>query len=566
MIYQPPPLKGFTEPKVNFYKNPSWYFDLCKKLRTYYPKKSGSTMIVFEELLKTNYLLVYRKTKRGITTAEIKNGFKSKTISNETGTRLDYRTIRSSLELLMSLSMVTKNTVNGKEYYRINEELISSTEDKFEIKNEKFSFECTPINKKYFTVSNDFTSFFYHNNNFWLRLICLYLMDHSCGKYFSKDVWLDKDDFKNGRKFDIGDDRYDRGLELDESCIWRALQKGIELKIIVWTDKNYDGTNRKLYNLKFEGDQVDENNRFLGTLPWEKQNSNYKKDEKTKQFQSIENLLIDQSFIPNYCNSTQDANSEIIPIDEFAHEKFINAYSNYINAFTNYIDTCQISGFTTNPNYIYAMENFINDDDISKNVLETDNNAANYYVNADDHYMNVEKQAVKEKPNNSLTEFNKKPEEVTIDYDQKISSAVISGDKKTFLKSLGVRNPNLQKICDLQVTDEYIFAWTLFKYAHSDFRDNPELGFLVKSLLDNADPPMEYLLISNLSVGNWLDIFEILSDEQNKYDPPVYLLETELIEMGLLCKKILGSSIKNRIPKILTEFSINILSQEEQND
>jgi hypothetical protein len=516
-----------------------------------------------------------------------------------------------------------KNIVNGKEYFWINEELLSSTEEIFVIKNEKFSFECTPINNKYFPVPNDFTNLFYHNNNYGLRTVCLYLLNHSYGKIISKDVWLDKDDLINGRKCENGDDRYDGGLGLDESCIWRALQKGVEEKIIVWTDKNYDGSNRKLYNLKFEGDLVDENNKYLGTLPWEKPIKNYKKEVKTTQAKSVDELLGDHGFIPKSCNSTKDSYSEKLQIDEFAYERYIIAYTNYINAFTSYVDTCQIPGFTTNPNYSYAIEPLSGNDQVSNIYLETKPisngnrmnvddhrmnvddhcmnvddhcmnvddhcmnvddhcmdvddhcmnvdddciNVGDYCMNVDEHCKNVEKQEVKEKPNNYLIkELIKKPEVVKVNYNTRISSAVISGDKKAFLKSLGVRNPNLQKICDLQITDEYIFAWTLFKHAHPDFRDNPELGFLVKSLLDNADPPMEYLLISNLSVENWLDIFVILSDEQNKYDPQVYLLKTELQEVGLICKKILGSSIKSRIPKKLAELSINLLLEEEQND
>jgi hypothetical protein len=434
---------GFDEPKQNWFALPNSYFDSIGELRTQYKKQISIPLKIIEYMMCHQNII----KKDGISIDEIQRGIYLNGYRLDCGTRLDKRSITKAMSNLEKLKFIK---MHENDRYEV---VLKKSQENESIEENEISLGFTNPTENYFKVPKQWISQTRNIKSGATMLAIEYLMRHAWGYRNSNGVWLTVEEIASGRLNESGY-LYDSGIGYDVRSIYRAMEMGIELGLIVWTDRSPDRySTQRRYNLRFEkfSDEMDEKGQYLGKLDWET-------DERYELWR----------------NSFENENSTSNPSDKFADTNDKFAHEN-----DNLVDKSAAKDSITDDKFAEPKDRFV---DKFADTSQLENEC--FLFNLKTH-LNTYKQF----NNNTCT-----------------LAGVVGNDLNGFLNFVGIKNPMKSKIINRNLSVNEMLGWILYAYFEPGIK-NPN-AFTAKTLssLDYFPPDKIYQKLAILDMDEWVNI------------------------------------------------------------
>ena len=361
---------------------------------------------------------------------------------------------------------------------------------------------------------------------------------------------LFRSEFQNGRKYSNGE-RYDDGIGFDKTTIYDALKECCSKGWIVVECKKETGYSADLYNLCFKKNNDNQSSNKSLIIESGEQYSGIQTKKQNcieKTFEDYESNCKATAIDSDYRIFNWVVNDAMSGVN--ADTSWVIAYSSWLNAKPDWVNVTTISDENGNVSGVDADISCVS--------------AYSSCVDVNDFCESVEELLVKETSNTQLSrnQIETTTSNQTDIFDQTLAVAVVNGNQKEFLLSIGIVGSPIDKILGLNLPDEYLFGWALFNSTDHNCRSKSDNGFIVNRLKNRDSPDYDCLSIGRLNVRDWI---ELMNAFIHHYSMSSSYIPEELEQQANYLRAKIFLQRDSKLPTFLDKFTKNIHhTQEEQ--
>lgn len=246
-----PPLE---KPKRDFIKRPNNWLDASLVLLGHGGNSAAGIKIITLMLSHSWVAPDGQHHCRQFGVAELRRGFRR---HHQSGTGLTDKTIRSTLRWLIDMGYVTASPSDSGTKYRL-------------VFDDGDGIGMPYPSNDYYMLPKQWTDTCCHIKSPVVIRLIEYLMMHTWRHAHPLGLWLTAKEIMHGRRNLKTGVRYDHGISCADSSGYAAINEAIQLGLLIWTDRNPDGSDTRLYCLAQSDYPYDnESGEYTGRLPWE---------------------------------------------------------------------------------------------------------------------------------------------------------------------------------------------------------------------------------------------------------------------------------------------------------